>query len=69
MQTIASRINGLFSAHKKFSNRCNKSNQTDKIDNNKKEWYMNKKNSKLKYHKSLTNEEKERKIKENFCLH
>ena len=69
MQTIASRIDGRLSAHKLFFNTTNKPNLNNKNNNNKRGWNLNKNNPKQKFRGPLSNEEKERRKRENLCLY
>ena len=71
MQTIAARIDSRIAANRNFFNPQNRTNNRPKNNNNanKKKWNSNKKTSNSKFHGPLSNEEKERRRRENFCLY
>ena len=70
MQTIASRIDGRLSAHRQFTNNQNRSNNNLNNNNsNKKRWNFYKKGSNSKHYGPLSDEEKERRKRENLCLY
>jgi len=67
LQTIASRIDSRLSAKRTFFDSNNNNNSTRKKNNYRKTY--NKDNSQAKYHGPLSNEEKERRKKNNLCLY
>jgi len=72
MQTIAARIDSRIAANRNFFNPQNKSNnrsRTNSNNSNKKKGNFNKKTSNSRFHGPLSNEEKERRRKENLCLY
>ena len=69
MQTIASRIDSRLSAHKQFFNQQNKSNNYKSKNNNIKKSNFSKKPSNPKFRGPLSNEEKERRRRENLCAY
>jgi len=71
MQTIAARIDSRIAANRNFFNPLNRSNDRPRNSNsklNKKKW-NSKKTSNSKFHGPLSNEEKERRKRENLCLY
>ncbi len=72
MQTIAARIDSRIAANRNFFNPQNRSNNRPRNNNNKfnkKKWNSNKKSSNPKPHGPLSEEEKERRRRENLCLY
>ena len=72
MQTIAARIDSRIVANRNFFNSSNRSNNRPRNSNNnsnKKKWNSKKKNFNSKFHGPLSNEEKERRRRENLCLY
>ena len=73
MQTIAARIDSRIAANRNFFNPQNKSNNRPRNNNNnnsnKRKWNSNKRTSNSKPRGPLSNEEKERRKRENLCLY
>jgi len=71
MQTIAARIDSRIAANRNFFNPQSKANNRPKNNNNfnKKKSNFKKKPSNSKFHGPLSNEEKERRRRENLCLY